>query len=49
MEEIAKELGLEKDSAAFAAHANELRQKINAVFWDETDGFYYDRSEKPEN
>lgn len=46
MEEIAKELGLENEAEDFANHASELRRKINEIFWDEEDGFYYDRSEK---
>jgi len=46
MVEIANELGRTEDAEAFAVHAAELRAKINEVFWDEEDGFYYDRSEK---
>lgn len=44
MAEIAKSLG--RDDRKYIKHANELRKLINEVFWDETDGFYYDRSEK---
>ena len=46
MEQIAKALGKEDEAEAFAAHAAQLRAIINEVFWDEADGFYYDRSEK---
>lgn len=45
MEQLAKELGREKDAAAFAAHGKELSEKINDTFWDEEAGFYFDRSE----
>lgn len=46
MAEIAREIGKDDDAAGFAAHADELRAKIDETFWDEGDGFYYDRSEK---
>lgn len=46
MVEISKALGRTEEAEKFAAHAAELRVKINEVFWDEEDGFYYDRSEK---
>ena len=46
MAEIALELGRSDDAAAYREHASRLRSLINEVFWDEEDGFYYDRSEK---
>lgn len=46
MAEIAKSLARPEEAERFQAHATELRAKINDVFWDEEDGFYYDRSEK---
>lgn len=45
MAEIAKELHKDEDAAQFTAHAETLKAKINEVFWDEEDGFYYDRHE----
>ena len=44
--EIAAELGRAADETAFRRHAAELRILIDRIFWDEEDGFYYDRSEK---
>lgn len=46
MAEIATEIHKDEDAAEFLAHAEALKAKINEVFWDEEDGFYYDRSEK---
>ena len=46
MAEIAKAIGKDGEAVGFTAHAEELKAKINEVFWDEEDGFYYDRSEK---
>ena len=46
MAQIAMKLGKPDEAAAFAAHGEVLRAKIDEVFWDEEDGFYYDRSEK---
>jgi len=46
MAEIAEELHKKSDAQEFIAHAKELRSKINDVFWDEKDGFYYDRNER---
>ena len=43
---IAEQLGLPDDAKAFTASAKKLSQAINDVFWDEKDGFYYDRNEK---
>lgn len=46
MAEIALELGKTEDSLKFTRKAEELCKLINEVFWDDEDGFYYDRSEK---
>ena len=46
MAEIAAELSKPEEAAGFAEHAKALRRLIDEVFWDEEDGFYYDRSEK---
>ena len=46
MSRIAKQLGRDADAADFSGRADVLRQKINEVFWDEEDGFYYDRNER---
>ena len=43
---IADKLGKRDDNKAFLDHANRLGRLINEVFWDEQDGFYYDRNEK---
>jgi len=43
---IAGELGRGADAADFRAHAARLAGLINAVFWDDADGFYYDRNER---
>lgn len=43
---IAEQVGRKDESATFQAQAAELAQTINSVFWDEQDGFYYDRNEK---
>ena len=43
---IAGKLGKTDDQRNFQARADALARKINAVFWDEQDGFYYDRNEK---
>jgi glycogen debranching enzyme len=43
---IASQLGEPADAHAYADHAEHLKHLINDVFWDETDGFYYDRNEK---
>jgi len=43
---IASQLGKPEDAQAYAEHADRLKRLINEVFWDETDGFYYDRNEK---
>lgn len=46
MEIIADKLGEADDARAFRRRAEELRSCINAILWDEQDGFYYDRNEK---
>lgn len=43
---ISGKLGKTKDQAAYEEHARQLAKTINAVFWDDKDGFYYDRNEK---
>ena len=43
---IAGKLGKPDDTRAFQARADKLAKTINAVFWDDKDGFYYDRNEK---
>ena len=43
---IAGALGRPADAQAFRLRARKLDQAINDVFWDEKDGFYYDRNEK---
>ena len=44
--EIARSLGKTSDAAGFDRHAEQLAAKIDATFWDEADGFYYDRHER---
>jgi len=46
MQVLAEQLGRAGDKAEFEAHAARLAARINEVFWDETDGFYYDRHER---
>ncbi len=46
MEVIAETLGLNSDKEGFADQAERLKQLVNDVFWDEKDGFYYDRHER---
>ncbi len=43
---IAEKLGKPDEAKAFAKHARLLAAAINRVFWDEKDGFYYDRNQK---
>ena len=43
---IADRLGKPEDARKFKERADRLAKQINAVFWDEKDGFYYDRNEK---
>jgi putative isomerase len=46
MEAISEKLGKMDDAKAYTEHAFRLAKEINAVFWDEKDGFYYDRNQK---
>lgn len=46
MSVIADKLGKPQDAAEYRSHAKRLAKLINDVFWDEKDGFYYDRNEK---
>ncbi len=46
MEVIAGKLGKAEDAAMYAKHASKLAKQINIVFWDDKDGFYYDRNQK---
>ncbi len=43
---IANALGKSEDAASYTAQADHLAKRINEVFWDDKDGFYYDRNEK---
>jgi hypothetical protein len=43
---IAKALGKPDEADSFTARGQTLGKLINSVFWDEKDGFYYDRNEK---
>jgi hypothetical protein len=43
---IAAELGQPADAETFTRHASRLTALINETFWDERDGFYYDRHER---
>ena len=43
---IAGKLGKTSDQKMYVEHAKQLSALINTVFWDEKDGFYYDRNEK---
>jgi hypothetical protein len=43
---ISKKLGMAKEQSEYEQHAKQLARLINDVFWDEKDGFYYDRNEK---
>ena len=45
MEQIAIKLGKTEDAKKFHLRATALADKINTIFWDEEDGFYYDRDE----
>jgi len=46
MQIIAAKLGKHEDEKMYKERATALAKAINAVFWDEKDGFYYDRNEK---
>jgi hypothetical protein len=43
---ISAKLGKPSDQTMYEQHAAQLSDLINKVFWDEKDGFYYDRNEK---
>jgi glycogen debranching enzyme len=43
---IADKLGDTTGHRVYLDHADRLAKTINDVFWDEKDGFYYDRNEK---
>lgn len=45
MELMAEKLGKADDAKRLRVRAALLADKINTVFWDEEDGFYYDRDE----
>lgn len=45
MSEIARELGKEDEAKSFEVHSAKLLALLDEYFWDEQDGFYYDRSE----
>lgn len=46
MSVIARNMGYYGDADLFSRHAEKLKGLINDTFWDETDGFYYDRNER---
>jgi putative isomerase len=46
MDLISGKLGKTAEQAEYREHAKQLTKLINDVFWDEKDGFYYDRDEK---
>jgi putative isomerase len=43
---ISGKLNKPKEQREYQEHAERLVKTINEVFWDEKDGFYYDRNEK---
>ena len=43
---IAQHLGIAGDVKSYNDHADNLIHLMNATFWDEKDGMYYDRNEK---
>lgn len=43
---ISQHLGKPREQALYLARARRLAHLINTVFWDEKDGFYYDRNEQ---
>ncbi|MFS4467471.1 MGH1-like glycoside hydrolase domain-containing protein [Maribacter sp. 2210JD10-5] len=45
MEVLAVNLDFKKDAADYQAQAKTLAKNINTYFWDDSDGFYYDRDE----
>jgi len=46
MKIISDRLGKTRESKEYAEQAKKLAAKINKTFWDEKDGFYYDRDEQ---
>ncbi len=46
MSYIAGKLGKSDDQKQYLARAKVLAKKVNAILWDDKDGFYYDRNEK---
>ena len=46
MSMIARALGDATNEEKYTQHAKRLSALINKVFWDDKDGFYYDRNEK---
>jgi len=44
--EIALELGYKDDAERFTEQMNNLARLIDDIFWDEIEGFYYDRDER---
>jgi hypothetical protein len=43
---ISEKLGKTKEQAEYQEHARRLAKLINNVFWDEKEGFFFDRNEK---
>jgi putative isomerase len=43
---ISEKLGKTREQQEYLEHAKKLSKQINDVFWDDKDGFYYDRNEK---
>jgi putative isomerase len=43
---IATHLGIKADADGYTQHADSLVKLINATFWDEKQGMYFDRNEK---
>ena len=43
---IAQKLGKKADEERWRLRSKKLAEAINSVFWDEKEGFYYDRNEK---
>jgi hypothetical protein len=41
---MARELGKRDDAGAFLSEANTIRAAVNAFLWDESEGYYFDRS-----
>ena len=45
MEQIALRLGKKEDAEDYSRRALDLKQKVNAILWDDGEGFYFDRDE----